>query len=108
MTGGFLPYGRQDVDQDDMRPHMRREHRGLSAKRIARNVLRAAGLADERIDEQLDAWCARYAERYLELLAEADTSGWQGRAGAAEGLELSSATRVCCRSGLRRRQGRRR
>jgi len=68
------------------------EHRGLSAKRIARNVLKAAGVADESIDEHLDAWCMRYAERYLELLAEADTSGWRARPGAAEGLErLESA-----------------
>jgi phosphoglycolate phosphatase-like HAD superfamily hydrolase len=68
------------------------EHRGLSAKRIARNVLTAAGLGDESIDEHLDAWCSRYAERYLELLAEADTSAWRSRPGAAQGLDrLESA-----------------
>jgi phosphoglycolate phosphatase-like HAD superfamily hydrolase len=47
------------------------EHRGLSAKRIARNVLRAAGLANPAIDERLDRWCAGFAALYLELLAEA-------------------------------------
>ena len=62
------------------------DHRGLTAKRIARNVLRAAGLADPVIDEGLDRWCPSYAERYLALLAEADTSGWETRPGAAEGL----------------------
>ena len=62
------------------------EHRGLTAKRIARNVLRAAGVADAAVDERLDEWCAAFAGRYLELLAEADTSGWEPRPGAAEGL----------------------
>jgi phosphoglycolate phosphatase len=62
------------------------EHRGLTAKRIGRNVLRAAGVADAAVDERLDTWCAAFAERYLELLAAADTSGWALRPGAAEGL----------------------
>ena len=62
------------------------EHRGLTAKRIARNVLRAAGLADPAIDGRLDPWCAAFALRYLELLDEADTSAWEARQGAAEGL----------------------
>ena len=50
------------------------EHRGLSAKRIARNVLRAAGVAAETVDGRLDQWCAAFSDRYLELLAGADTS----------------------------------
>ena len=62
------------------------EHRGLTAKRIARNVLRAAGVSDAVVGEHLDAWCAAFAERYLALLAKADTSGWEVRPGAAEGL----------------------
>jgi phosphoglycolate phosphatase len=62
------------------------EHRGLAAKRIGRNVLRAAGVADAAVDERLDTWCAAFAERYLELFADADTSGWAPRPGAAEGL----------------------
>ncbi len=61
------------------------EHRGLSAQRIARNLLRAAGLSDADIDDRLPSWCSRYAERYLELLAASDTSDWQARPGAAEG-----------------------
>jgi phosphoglycolate phosphatase len=70
------------------------DHRGLSAKRIARNVLRTAGLADEGIDERLDGWCSSYAERYLELLAGVDTSGWRARRGAAEGLDRLEAAGV--------------
>lgn len=62
------------------------EHRGLTAKRIARNVLRAAGVTDAAIDEGLDRWCASYADRYLALLAETDTSAWATRPGAAAGL----------------------
>ena len=62
------------------------EHRGLTAKRIARNVLRAAGVTDAAIDEGLDRWCASYADRYLALLAETDTSEWATRPGAAVGL----------------------
>jgi len=62
------------------------EHRGLTAKRIARNVLRAAGVAGAAVDERLDTWCAAFAERYLELVAAADTSGWAPRTDAAEGL----------------------
>jgi phosphoglycolate phosphatase len=62
------------------------EHRGLTAKRIARNVLRVAGVADEAIDERLDQWCTAFSDRYLELLAGADTSAWEVRPGAADGL----------------------
>jgi phosphoglycolate phosphatase len=62
------------------------EHRGLSAQRIARNVLRAAGLGDREIDDRLPSWCSNFAERYLELLAAADTSAWEARPGASDGL----------------------
>ncbi|HEX6679431.1 MAG TPA: HAD family hydrolase, partial [Gaiellaceae bacterium] len=70
------------------------EHRGLSARRIARNVLRAAGLSDTEIDDRLSSWCSRYAERYLELLATSDTRGWEARPGAAEGLARLDAAGV--------------
>jgi phosphoglycolate phosphatase-like HAD superfamily hydrolase len=62
------------------------EHLGLAAKRIAREVLSAAGLEDEAIDERLDRWCRRFSEAYLELLAGADTSGWKARPGAVDAL----------------------
>ena len=70
------------------------EHRGLSAQRIARNVLRSAGLGDTEIDDRLSSWCSRYAERYLELLAGSDTRGWGARPGAAEGLARLDAAGV--------------
>jgi deoxyribose-phosphate aldolase len=70
------------------------EHRGLAAQRIARNVLGAAGLSDTEIDDRLSSWCSRYAERYLELLAASDTSGWEARPGAAEGLARLEAAGV--------------
>ena len=70
------------------------EHRGLSAQRIARNVLHAAGLSDTEIDERLSSWCSRYAEGYVELLAASDTRGWEARPGAAEGLARLEAAGV--------------
>jgi phosphoglycolate phosphatase len=70
------------------------EHRGLSAQRIARNVLHAVGLRDDEIDDRLVPWCARYADRYLELLAAADTSDWEARPGAADGLARLEAAHV--------------
>lgn len=70
------------------------EHRGLTAKRIARNVLRATGVSDASVDPRLDDWCAAFAACYLELLADADTSGWRGRPGAADGLARLQAVGV--------------
>lgn len=64
----------------------RTDHPGQTAQRIARMVLLNEGLADETIDEHLEAWCTRFAERYVALLAEADTSHWQAAPGAAEAL----------------------
>jgi phosphoglycolate phosphatase len=62
------------------------DHAGQTSLRIARLVLEAAGLA-EIAAGRLAAWCPRFAERYLELLAEADTSGWRAAPGAADALE---------------------
>jgi phosphoglycolate phosphatase len=70
------------------------EHRGLTAKRIGRNVLRAAGLADPAIDARLDPWCAAFTSRYLKLLDDADTSAWEARPGAAEGLDRLRSAEV--------------
>jgi phosphoglycolate phosphatase len=76
--------GRFDVQlPEDAIEHV--DHAGQTSLRIARLVLEAAGLAD--IDPgRLGAWCPRYAERYLELLAEADTSSWRAAPGASETL----------------------
>jgi phosphoglycolate phosphatase len=70
------------------------EHHGLTAQRIARNVLHTAGLRDEEIDDRLPGWCARYAEQYVGLLAAADTTDWEAPAGAADGLARLEAAHV--------------
>jgi phosphoglycolate phosphatase-like HAD superfamily hydrolase len=73
------------VDLPD-NPVERVDHRAQTAKRITREILRAAGLDDEAIDERLDSWCSRFSEDYLGLLAEADTSDWEVRPGAEQAL----------------------
>ncbi len=67
------------------------DHRGQTALRIGRLVLREAGLLDDEIDEGLADWCNEFAGRYVELLADADTSGWQGAPGAGAALERLAA-----------------
>ena len=54
--------------------------------RITREMLRAAGLGDDEIDPQLARWCAEASRRYLELLADADTSHWAAAEGAADAI----------------------
>ena len=58
------------------------DHEGQTSLRIGRLVLRDAGV--EAPD--LRPWCAAFANRYLELLRDADTSGWQSAPGAADTL----------------------
>ncbi|HET7758552.1 MAG TPA: HAD family hydrolase [Gaiellaceae bacterium] len=67
------------------------DHAGQTSLRIARLVLRDAGLADEEITPRLAAWCPRFAERYCELLETADTSGWEPAPGAEQALERLAA-----------------
>ena len=62
------------------------DHRGQTAKRIARLVLNAEGIDDAAVDERLDECCSRFAARYVTMLAAADTSPWQAAPGAAEAL----------------------
>jgi phosphoglycolate phosphatase-like HAD superfamily hydrolase len=63
-------------------------------------VLEVAGLDDAHIDAGLPAWCERISDRYLALLAEADTSGWKAAPEAAETLEaLSSRGQVALLTG---------
>jgi len=62
------------------------DHPGQTAQRIARLVLRNEGLDDAAVDEQLGGWCGLFAERYVGLLREADTSAWKVPPGAAESL----------------------
>ena len=62
------------------------DHAGQTAMRITREVLRAAGLGDDEIDPHLARWCSEVSRRYLELLADADTSHWAAAEGAADAL----------------------
>jgi len=63
------------------------DHPGQTAQRITRLVLEAAGVDDEHIDAELPRWCEVVSGRYLDLLADADTSHWQAAPGAPETLE---------------------
>lgn len=62
------------------------DHPGQTATRITRLLLQADGLPDEEIDSGLDRWCKDVSARYLELLADADTSDWYASEGAAEAI----------------------
>jgi phosphoglycolate phosphatase-like HAD superfamily hydrolase len=62
------------------------DHPGQTATRITRLLLQADGLPDAEIDSGLAQWCTDVSARYLELLAEADTSDWYASEGAAEAI----------------------
>jgi phosphoglycolate phosphatase len=74
---------------DDAIEHV--DHEGKTSLRIARLVLEAAGVDAERVDDGLAEWCPRFAERYIQLLAHADTSGWRAAPGAEQTLERLAA-----------------
>jgi phosphoglycolate phosphatase len=61
-------------------------HPGQTATRITREILRADGLSDGEITPLLGRWCEEASKRYLELLADTDTSHWAAAEGAAEVL----------------------
>jgi phosphoglycolate phosphatase len=63
------------------------DHEGQTSLRIGRLMLRDAGLDEP----ELGPWCTELANRYLELLREADTSSWRAAPGAAEALERLEA-----------------
>ena len=67
------------------------DHEGQTSLRIGRLVLEAAGVDGERIADGLAEWCPRFAERYAELFAHADTSGWCAAPGAEQALERLAA-----------------
>jgi L-amino acid N-acyltransferase YncA/phosphoglycolate phosphatase-like HAD superfamily hydrolase len=73
------------------------EHAGRTARDIARSILRRFGVMTV---PDLREWCRLTEERYLELLAAADTSGWTAPDGAAEALErLASEHRLALLTG---------
>lgn len=67
------------------------DHEGQPALRIGRLVLRDAGLDDREIEAGLEPWCAELTARYLELLGDADTSGWAAAIGAEQALRRLAA-----------------
>ena len=67
------------------------DHQGQTSLRIARLVLAAAGIEEP---EDLDDWCSGFAERYLDLLAGADTSNWRAAPEAEAALERLAAAEV--------------
>ncbi len=76
------------------------DHPGQTAQRITRLVLEAAGVDDEHIDAGLPRWCELVSGRYLELLADSDTSHWEAAPGAPETLEkLSERAQVVLMTG---------
>jgi phosphoglycolate phosphatase-like HAD superfamily hydrolase len=78
----------------------RTDHAGRTALAIGRMLLRSAGLEDGEIEPRLGSWCALHARRYLELLADADTSGWRTSPGTREALEaLAPSARLALLTG---------
>jgi phosphoglycolate phosphatase-like HAD superfamily hydrolase len=67
-------------------PLARVDHAGQTTLRIGRLVLRDAGVAEPEIDAGLRPWCADLSRRYLELLADEDTSEWVAAPHAGEAL----------------------
>jgi phosphoglycolate phosphatase len=68
------------------------DHEGQTSLRIARLVLEAAGVYAGRLEDGLADWCPRFAERYVELLARADTSGWRAAPDAEQTLARLAAS----------------
>jgi phosphoglycolate phosphatase len=74
---------------DDAIEHV--DHEGQTSLCIARLVLEAAGVDAGRVDDGLAEWCPCFAERYIELLAHADTGGWRAAPGAEQALQRLAA-----------------
>jgi phosphoglycolate phosphatase len=71
---------------DDAIEHV--DHRGQTSLRIGRLVLAAAGVEEP---DRLPDWCGAFAERYVELLTDADTSDWRTPADAERSLRRLAA-----------------
>ena len=72
-----------DLPEDAVK---RLDHAGQTSLRIARLVLRDAGLGEESIDAGLADWCTDFSDRYLELLRRDDSESWEPPPGAASAL----------------------
>ena len=59
---------------------------GDTATAHVRRALRAAGVDSAEIDAGLGRWCSSFSTRYVELLAEANTSHWKLAPHAAEAI----------------------
>ena len=88
-----------DGPGDDGRDRDRLGHDACPATRSGASIIRARrrcgsrasccardGLGDDEIDPRLARWCAEASRRYLELLADADTSDWAAAEGAADAI----------------------
>lgn len=64
------------------------DHDGQTSLRIGRLVLAAAGVEEP---QGLHDWCGHFAERYVELLAAAETDSWQVAPDAEPVLERLAA-----------------
>jgi phosphoglycolate phosphatase len=64
------------------------DHQGQTSLRIGRLVLAAAGVEEP---DRLADWCGEFAERYVELLTDADTSNWRTPRDAERSLERLAA-----------------
>jgi beta-phosphoglucomutase-like phosphatase (HAD superfamily) len=72
------------------------DHPGQTAQRITRLVLEAAGMDDEQIDGRLPQWCELVSGRYLELLADSDTSHWRAAPAQPRRWTSSPTARASC------------
>jgi len=59
---------------------------GETALAHTRRALRSAGLSDAEIERGMQRWCDAFSQRYVELLARADTSGWRVAGDAADSI----------------------
>jgi phosphoglycolate phosphatase-like HAD superfamily hydrolase len=80
----------------DMRPGAMDgiDHPGRTARRIGRELLRAHGVTEAKIDRGLDRWCAALSAAYLALLAETDTTDWVVAPEAADTLSALAGSGV--------------
>src|SRR5436190_8973692 len=73
------------------------EHSGRTARDIARSILRRFGVTTM---PDLREWCRLTEERYVELLAAADTSEWRAPEGAEAALgKLAAEHRLALLTG---------